>query len=54
MEHLPNDHKDHPNQCKNSHKLCDEMEHPAMSLLQSQQKLRQQYDQNFIMEGNLL
>ena len=24
MEHLSNDHKDHPNQHENSHKLCDE------------------------------
>ena len=24
MEHLSNDHKDHSNQHKNSHKLCDE------------------------------
>ena len=28
MEHLSNDHKDHPNQHKNSHKLCNEMGHP--------------------------
>ena len=24
MEHLSNDHKDHPNQHENSHKLCDD------------------------------
>ena len=24
MEHLSNDHKDHPNMHENSHKLCDE------------------------------
>ena len=24
MEHLANDHKDHPNQHKDSHKLCDD------------------------------
>ena len=51
MEHLSNnDHKDHPNQHENSHKLCYEMGHPALSLLQSQLKLRQQNDQNFPME----
>ena len=49
MEHLSNDHKDHPNQHKNSQKLCDEMD-PVLSLLKSQWKLRQQHDQNFPME----
>ena len=29
MEHLWNDRKDYPNQHKNSHKLCDKMEHPV-------------------------
>ena len=24
MEHLSNDHEDHPNQHENSHKLCDD------------------------------
>ena len=32
MENLSNDHKCHPNQHKNSHMLCHEMGHPAMSL----------------------
>ena len=26
MEHLSNDHEYHPNQHKNSHKLCNEMD----------------------------
>ena len=30
MEHLSNDHEDHPNQHKNSHKLCDETGHPIV------------------------
>ena len=50
MEHLSSDHKDHPNRLENSHKLCNEMEYPVMSLLESQRKLRQQLDQN--LEGN--
>ena len=50
MEHLSNDHEDHPNQHKNSHKLCDETGHPIMNLTESQWKLRQQHDQNFPME----
>ena len=50
MEHLPNDHKDHTNQHENSHKLCDETGHPVLSLLESQWKLRQTHDQNFLME----
>ena len=44
MEHLSNDHEDHPDQDKNSHKLCDEMGHSVLSLLESQWKLRQQHD----------
>ena len=28
MEHIWNDHKDHPSQHENSHKLCNEMGHP--------------------------
>ena len=47
MEHLSNDRKDHPNQHKNSHKLCDETGHPVVNLMESQWKLRQQWDQNF-------
>ena len=30
-EYLSNDHKDHPNQHENSHKLCDEMGHPVVN-----------------------
>ena len=44
MEHLSNDHEDHPNQLENSHKLCDEAGHPVLSLWDSQWKLRQQHD----------
>ena len=54
MEHLSNDHKDHPNQHENSHKLCDETGHPFDSLMESQWKLRQQHDQNFTVEGKPL
>ena len=49
MEHLSNDHEDHPNQHENSHKLCNEMGHPIVNLMESQWKLRQQNDQNFPM-----
>ena len=38
MQHFSNDHKDHPNQHKNSHKLC-ETGHPVLSLLESQWKV---------------
>ena len=54
MEHLSSDHEDHPNQHENNHKLCSEMGHPVLSLLESQWKLRQQHDQNFPMEGKPL
>ena len=36
MEHLSNDHEDLFNQHKNSHKLCDEAGHLALSLMESQ------------------
>ena len=51
MKHLSNDHNNHPNQHKNSHKLCDETGHPVVNLMETQQKLRQQHDQNFPMQG---
>ena len=54
MEHLSNDHKDHPNQHKNSRKPHNETGYPVLSLLESQWKLRQQHDQNFPMEGKPL
>ena len=34
----------HPNRHKNSHKLCNEMGHFILSLLEIQWKLRQQHD----------
>ena len=49
MEYLSNEHKDHPNQHKNSHKLYSKTGHPVLSLMESQQKLTQQHDQNFPM-----
>ena len=35
MEHLSNDHENHPNQLKNSQKLCNEMWHLVQSLMES-------------------
>ena len=54
MEHLSKDHKDLPNQLANSHKLYDETGHPVLNLMEIQWKLRQQHNQNFIMEGKPL
>ena len=54
MEYLSNDLEDHPNQHKNSHKLCDETGHPIVNLMESQWKLRQQHHQNFPMAGKPL
>ena len=54
MEHLSKDHKDHPNQQKNSHKLSHETGHPILCLTKSQRKLRQQHDHPFSMEGKSL
>ena len=50
MEHLSNDHEEHPSEHKNSHKPCDEKVHPVLSLLESQWKLRQQHNSNNPME----
>ena len=54
MEHLSNDHEDHPNQYKDSHKLCDETGHHAVDLMESQWKLRQEHDENYAMGGKSL
>ena len=54
MDHLSNDHEDHPNLDKNSYKLRNEMGHPIVNLMESQWKLGQQDDQNFPMEGKPL
>ena len=52
MEHLSNNHEDHPNQHENSHKQCDETGNPVMNMMESQWKLRQQHDQNSSKEGS--
>ena len=54
MEHLSDDYEDHLNQDENSHKLCNEIWHPLLSLMESQWRLRKQHDQNFPMEGKPL
>ena len=47
MEHLSNDHKECPNQHKNSHKLCKKMVHHVVNLMESQWKLRQNMIRSF-------
>ena len=54
MEHLSNDHEDHPNQHENGNKLCDETGYPDVNLMENQWKVRQQHDQSFPMEGKPL
>ena len=54
MEHLSNDHEDHPNPHEISQKLWDETGHPIANLMESQWKLTQKHDQNFPMEGKPL
>ena len=54
VEHLSNDHKDYLDEHENSHRLWDETGHPVVNMMESQWKLRQQYDQNFPMEGKPL
>ena len=54
MEHISNDYNNHPNQHKNSPKLCDETGHAVVSLTESEWKLREQHGQNLAMEGKLL
>ena len=54
MEHLSNDHEDHPNQQKDSHnhKQCLETGLPVVNMMESRWKLMQEHDQDFSMEGN--
>ena len=33
MEHLSNDHKDHPNKHENRHKACNEMGHAGCEFI---------------------
>ena len=47
-----NDHKHHSNQHENSHKLQNKKGQPLLSLKESQWKLRQQHDQNFLWKKN--
>ena len=54
MEYLSNDCEDNPNQHMNSHKPCNETGHLVFSLTESKWKLRQQDDQNFLIEGKPL
>ena len=54
MEHFSNDHEGRRNQHENSHKLCDEMEHLVVNLIERQWKVRQKHGQNFRMEGKPL
>ena len=35
MEHLSNNHEDHPNQHENSHKLSNKTGHPIVNLMES-------------------
>ena len=51
MEHLSNDHEEHPNWHETSHRLCNETGHPVMNFMESPWKLGQQYDQNFPVKG---
>ena len=51
MEHLSNDHEDHPSLQENSHSLYDEKGNLILGLKKGQWKLRQQFDQNFLMDG---
>ena len=54
MEHILNDHEDHPSQHEDAYKLCDETGYPIVNLMESQWKLRQQHDQRFPMDGKPL
>ena len=53
MEHLSNDHEDHPSQHNNSCKQCNESGHAIDNMIESQWKLTQQH-QNFPVKGKSL
>ena len=44
MERFSNDHEDRPSQHENSRKLSYEARYPVVNLIESQWKLKQQYD----------
>ena len=44
MEHLSNDHKDHPNQHENSHKLCNEMGHKMENNSSHRARMSREFD----------
>ena len=44
MERFSNDHEDRPSQHENSGKLSYEARYPVVNLIESQWKLKQQYD----------
>ena len=50
MEHISNDQKDHPNLPENSQELCDETRNQLLSSKESPWELKQQHDQNLLME----
>ena len=54
MEHLSNGHEDNPNQHENSHRLHNETRHTVVNLMESQWKLGQQPDQNFLNGGKAI
>ena len=54
MEHHSNDHKDHPSQHENGHKLCDITGHPILRVTENQWKLRQPHDQNLPIRGKAI
>ena len=43
MEHLSNDHEDHPNQHENSQKLCYKTGHLVLTLTESRWNLRHEF-----------
>ena len=47
-----NDHEDRRKQHENNHKQCNETGHPVVNMMESQWKLKQQHDQNFLLEEN--
>ena len=51
MEHLSNDHEDHPNQHENGHKLCDETGHPIIEQILTNVRRKKEIQKSRIMRS---
>ena len=54
MKHFSNNQENHPDLVKKIHKLYNEKGRPSLNIKESQCKLGEQHDRNFLIKGMLL